>query len=443
GAGPRRLPLRPAGADGRAHRPPRRRRAPADPRGGPRHRPGRRPARPARPARLAPGVVRRGPIGDDGPRDDVGWCRRPARTELPMMARKRALASRFRSSDPLDESPDHVLVGVVSIPERAESPWWLIGKRMLMALVILFLAALVVFLDRDGDTGGGGPEGELSVVDAVYYATVSLSTTGYGDITPVTQQARLINTLVVTPLRLVFLVLLVGTTLSVLTEQSRQAFKIQRWRNIVRNHTVVVGYGTKGRTSVAAMLADESAPEDIVVADTDAQALKAAAARGLGTGHGSATRSDVLKLAGVTRASSVVVATNTDDSSVLVTLTARELAPNAKIVATVREADNKHLLKQSGADSVVVSAETAGRLLGLATITPTVVGMMEDLLTPDEGFSIAERRVEESEVGGSPWHLAELVLGVVRKGQLIKVSEPEADALRSGDRLLYIKMVTS
>ena len=127
----------------------------------------------------------------------------------------------------------------------------------------------------------------------------------------------------------------------------------------------------------------------------------------------------------------MVVATNTDDTAVLVTLTARELAPNAKIVATVRESDNKHLLKQSGADSVVVSAETAGRLLGLATITPTVVGMMEDLLTPDEGFSIAERRVEESEVGGSPRHLAELVLGVVRKGQLIKVNEPEADALES------------
>lgn len=359
------------------------------------------------------------------------------------MARKRALASRFRSSDPLDESPDHVLVGVVSIPERAESPWWLIGKRMLMALVVLCLAALVVFVDRGGYSGGGGPEGELTVIDAVYYATVSLSTTGYGDITPVTQQARLINTIVVTPLRLVFLVLLVGTTLSVLTEQSRQAFKIQRWRNIVRNHTVVVGYGTKGRSSVAAMLADEIAPEDIVVVDTDTQALKAAAARGLVTVHGSATRSDVLKLAGVTRASSVVVATSTDDTSVLVTLTARELAPNAKIVATVREADNRHLLKQSGADSVVVSAETAGRLLGLATITPTVVGMMEDLLTPDEGFSIAERRVEETEVGSSPRHLSELVLGVVRKGQLIKVNEPEADALKSGDRLLYIKMVAT
>jgi voltage-gated potassium channel len=359
------------------------------------------------------------------------------------MVRKRALTSRFRGNDPLDESPDHVLVGVVSIPENSESPWRLIGKRILMAVLTLLLAATVVYLDRGGYDGGGAPDGKLTMLDSVYYATVSLSTTGYGDIAPVTQQARLTNTLVITPLRLLFLVLLVGTTLSVLTEHSRQAFKIQRWRKIVRNHTVVVGYGTKGRSAIAAMLADETSADDIVVVDNDPQALKAAAARGLVTVHGSATRSDVLKLAGVTRASAVVVATNTDDTAVLVTLTARELAPNAKIVATVRESDNTHLLKQSGADSVVVSAETTGRLLGLATITPTVVGMMEDLLTPDEGFSIAERRIEESEVGGSPRHLAELVLGVVRKGQLIKVNEPEADALETGDRLLYIKMVSS
>ncbi|MBB1019551.1 potassium channel family protein [Dietzia sp. DQ11-71] len=357
------------------------------------------------------------------------------------MVKKRALASRFRGHDPLDESPDHALVGVVSIPEHSETPWRLIGKRVLMAVLTLSLAAIVVYVDQDGYEGGGGPGGRITIIDSFYYATVSLSTTGYGDISPVTQQARLLNALLITPLRVLFLILLVGTTLSVLTEQSRQALKIQRWRTHVRNHTVVVGYGTKGKSAIAAMLADDTAPEDIVVVDTDPQALKAAAAHGLVTVHGSATRSDVLKLAGLTRASAVVVATNSDDTAVLVTLTARELAPNAKIVATVRESDNKHLLKQSGADSVVVSAETTGRLLGLATNSPTVVGMMEDLLTPDEGFSIAERRVEESEVGGSPRHLAELVLGVVRKGQLIKVYESEADALESGDRLLYIRMI--
>ncbi len=109
----------------------------------------------------------------------------------------------------------------------------------------------------------------LSFLDCLYYATVSLSTTGYGDITPFTPSARLVNVLVITPLRVAFLIVLVGTTVETLTTQSRQALKIQRWRNSVRNHTVVVGYGTKGRTAVAAMVGDGVAPADIVVVDTD------------------------------------------------------------------------------------------------------------------------------------------------------------------------------
>lgn len=355
------------------------------------------------------------------------------------MGRSR-LRNRFRVDDPLDESPDHALVGIVSIPDHVASPWRIMAKRLWFAFLVIAIAVIVVWVDRDGYQDSNGEPG-MSFIDCIYYTTVSLSTVGYGDITPVTESARLVNIIILTPLRLIFLIILVGTTLAVLTEQSRQALKIQRWRTTLRNHTVVVGYGTKGRSAVAALLADEISASEIVVVDNDPQALKAAAARGLVTVSGSATKSDVLKLAGVTRARAVVVSLSSDDSSVLVTLSARELAPNAKIVATVRESENTHLLKQSGADSVVVSAETAGRLLGLATVTPTVVGMMEDLLTPDEGFSIAERRVEDNEVGGSPRHLKQMVLGVVRKGTLIKVNEPDADALEAGDRLLYIRMV--
>jgi voltage-gated potassium channel len=88
-----------------------------------------------------------------------------------------------------------------------------------------------------------------------------------------------------------------------------------------------------------------------------------------------------------------------DDTAVLITLSVREIAPGATIVASVRESENSHLLRQSGANSVVVSSETAGRMLGLATVSPSVTGMMEDLLSPDEGFSIAERIVERGRGG--------------------------------------------
>lgn len=339
------------------------------------------------------------------------------------------------------DRPDHTLVSMIRMPEPSVSPMRSIVRRVIGALIALVAAVLIVYADRDGyrDVNGDG----LSLLDSFYYATVSLSTTGYGDITPVSASARLVNVLIITPLRVLFLIVLVGTTLEVLTERSRQAFRIQKWRSKVRDHVVVVGFGTKGRSAVKTLLGDENVePNRIVVVDTDQQALDAAAALGLVTVHGSATRSDVLRVAGAQRARAVVVATNRDDSAVLATLTAREMAPKAHIVASVREAENVHLLKQSGANQVVVSSETAGRLLGMATSTPVVVDMVEDLLTPESGLAIAERAVEPAEEGGSPRHLSDIVLGVVRSGQLYRVDSAQVDAIEPGDRLLYVRKVT-
>jgi voltage-gated potassium channel len=333
---------------------------------------------------------------------------------------------------------DPGLVGMIRMPATNAAPVVSLLLRLAVALGSLFLAALVVYLGRDGylDNNSDSP---ISFNDAFYYATVSLSTTGYGDIVPVTPLARLLTTLVITPLRILFLIVLVGTTVELLTERSRQSFRISRWRSRVRDHTIVVGYGTKGRAAVDTLLGDGAEPTDIVVVDTDHANLDAASALGLVTVTGNATRSSILRVAGVIQASALVVAVNRDDTAVLVTLTARELSPNVRIVASVRESENVHLLRQSGASSVVVSAETAGRLLGMATTTPSVVEVVEDLLTPDAGFAISEREVEDAEVGGSPRHLTDIVLGVVREGELHRVDASAVDALEQGDRLLYVR----
>ena len=339
--------------------------------------------------------------------------------------------------DNLGAKPDAALVDYLRIPEKYVSPGRRIALRVVYALSALFIAAIVVYLDRDGYNNAAGTP--LTFLDCLYYATVSLSTTGYGDIAPFSERARLMNILVITPLRFAFLIVLIGTTVETLTAASRQALKIQRWRNTVRNHTVVVGYGTKGRTAVTAMIGDGVAPADIVVVDTNQASLDRANVAGLVTVRGDANKSDVLRLAGAQHAKAIIVATSDDPTAVLVTLTARELAPSATIIASVREVENQHLLLQSGANSVVVSSETAGRLLGLATSKPTVVEMIDDLLTPHAGFAIAEREVEPKEVGGSPKHLADIVLGVVRDGKLVRVGEPEVDSLEKNDRLLYIR----
>jgi voltage-gated potassium channel len=353
------------------------------------------------------------------------------------MANRKRLRYLRAIDENLEGKPDAVLVDYLRIPEKFVSPFRRIARRVLYATAALFAAVLLVYIDRSGYRDVR--EQPMTFLDCFYYATVSLSTTGYGDITPFTERARLVNVLVITPLRIAFLIVLVGTTVETLTTASRQALKIQRWRNTVRNHTVVVGYGTKGRTAVAAMIADGAAPSEIVVVDTDQTSLDRANAAGLVTVRGDANKSDVLRLAGAHQAKAIIIATSNDPTAVLVTLTARELAPQATIIASVREAENQHLLLQSGADSVVVSSETAGRLLGLATSKPTVVKMIDDLLTPDTGFAIAEREVEAKEIGGSPRHLGDLVLGVVRDGKLLRVGEPEVDALEKTDRILFVR----
>ncbi len=342
-----------------------------------------------------------------------------------------------RGDGDLFDKPDYALVGIVKIPELERSPARAIGRRVLFALFALFAVSLIVYLDRGGYRDARGEP--MTYLDSLYYSAVTLSTTGYGDITPITESARLVNVLLITPVRVLFLIVLIGTTLEVLTERSRQAIKIQNWRNRVRNHTVVIGYGTKGRTATAAVLADGVRPSEVVVVDDDAAALDQAAADGLVTVRGDATKSDVLRLAGVQHAAALVIAANRDDTAVMVTLTARELNPRAKIVASIRESENTHLMRQSGANSVVVSSETAGRLLGIATITPSVVEVVEDLLSPEEGYAIAEREVEPSEAGGSPSHTRDLVLGVVRDGKLYRVGEAEVDEIELGDRLLYVR----
>src|SRR4051794_14259679 len=275
-------------------------------------------------------------------------------------------------------------------PERT-APLLAITRRLALALAVVLVNWMLVVAERGSYTDN--VDGHVSVVDALYYTTVTLSTTGYGDITPVTTSARLVNALLVTPMRLLFVVILVGTTIQALTERSREQYRRSRWRSRVRGHVVVCGYGAKGRNAVRALLLKGHPSEGVVVVDTDPRALAAAAEAGFVTVAGSATRTEVLTQALVDRASTVIVALNRDDTSVLVTLTARQIAPHVMVVATAREAENASLLRQSGATSVIVTSETTGRLLGLAADSPDTVDVVEDLLSFGTGLDLVERAV--------------------------------------------------
>ncbi|MEV4437737.1 potassium channel family protein [Streptomyces sp. NPDC049577] len=324
----------------------------------------------------------------------------------------------------------------ILLPRGAVAPLRQVARRLGLALLVLVATVIVVYADRGGYHDNA--DGRVDFLDAVYYSTVTLSTTGYGDIVPHSDGARLSNVLLVTPLRVLFLIILVGATLEVLTERTRRQWREARWRSAVREHTVLIGFGTKGRSALQTLRATGLAAEKVVVVDPNPKVVESATAHGYAGVVGDATRSDVLLRAELQKARQIIVATQRDDTAVLVTLTARQLNRGAHLVAAVREEENAPLLRQSGASTVITSASAAGRLLGLSVLSPSAGTVMEDLIQHGTGLALIERPVVKSEVGRGVRETDDLVVSVLRGHRLLPYDDPAASPLRATDRLITI-----
>jgi voltage-gated potassium channel len=325
----------------------------------------------------------------------------------------------------------------VHLPSVPVRPLRSVGVRVAVATGALVLTLLLVYLDRDGYRDAVG--GPLSFVDCLYYATVTLSTTGYGDIVPATEGARLVNALIITPLRVVFLIVLVGTTLEVLASSTRTQWRQRRWRRNLQDHIVIVGFGTKGRSAALTLLNHGTPPEDIVVIDDQRTPLLRANELGLVSIWGDGTRTRVLAKAEAAKAKTIVIATRRDDTAVLSTLTVRQLNPRAFVTVTVREAENAPLVRQSGADNVVTSSEAAGKLLGVSALSPRVGHVVADLLSYGHGMDIVEEPAGPDEIGSPPSACRLPVLAVIRDGRLLRFDDPLIGLVRAEDRVVVVR----
>lgn len=327
----------------------------------------------------------------------------------------------------------------VILPGADAGPLRKILRRLAIAIGLIAFVALISYAGRDGYVDPDEGDGEMSLLDAFYYSTVSITTTGYGDIRPISDEARFVTTALVTPARVLFLILLVGTTLEILAERSRHAIRVARWRRNLRDHTIVCGYGTKGRSAVQTLLGKGHDASRILVIEQSAQAQARATADGIAVVAGSAAVQETLQEAHIGEAKAIVVAVDRDDAAVLIALTARELNASATIVASVREEENVHLLHQSGADAVITSSGAAGRLLGLSTETPKITEVLEDLLTVGEGLDIAERVVGPEEAGPVPSRAHEaIIVAVIRDDEILRFDDERATELEPGDRVVEL-----
>ena len=333
-------------------------------------------------------------------------------------------------------------LGILRLPER--SPWRAVLRRVALALWLVLAVAGLLWLTRDGLRDSAAPGRPPGFVAILYFTIVSLTTVGYGDIAPVTEQARLLNTLLLTPVRIFLWLLFLGTAyeLTLLRFRFDEEYRMRQLRERLAGHVIVCGFGVKGRAIVTELLAHGHEPQDIVVIDPVEAAIAEAAAQGLVALRGDASAEKLLRAAVAERAAYVLAAPDRDDACVLICLTVRSLAPTVQLVASAREEENVKLLYRAGADVVVSPSVSGGRLMAAAVRQQAVPQFLEDLLAFGRGVDAAERVVRAEERGLSARDLPDLartlVLGIARGERRYAFHELADCPLEPGDVVVYL-----
>ncbi|HEV2865870.1 MAG TPA: potassium channel family protein [Allosphingosinicella sp.] len=317
------------------------------------------------------------------------------------------------------------------------SPWLQLGWRVAAVAGLLLFVVAVHWFERDGLRDNY--DGHISFSDVVYFTMVSITTTGYGDIVPVSDHTRTFDAFVVTPIRVFFVLIFLGTAYQFVLRRTWERWLMARLQERLRDHIVVAGYGTSGAQAVAELIARGTDPKQIVVIDSDQEALAEAEALGCAVLHGDATRDQTLEAVRIASARVLIIAAGSDDTSILICLTARHLAPELTISIAVEAEDNELLARQAGATTVINPISFAGLLLAGSAHGPNISDYLADLASSAGRVRLAEREARPEEQG-KPLSAIGTGLGVriYREGQPIGFWEPACQALRKGDRIVEI-----
>jgi voltage-gated potassium channel len=326
----------------------------------------------------------------------------------------------------------------LTLRRPSRTPVWIqIGWRILLVLALIGMAVAVHWFDRDGLRDSAG--GEIGLIDILYFTMISVTTTGYGDIVPVTEQARMFDAFIVTPIRVFVVMIFFGTAYTFVIRRTWDKWRMRIIQKTLTGHVVIAGFGVTGRETAEELIARGTTPEQIVVVDCLADAVADAEALGCTVLQGDATRDATLEAVRIAAAAALVVTAGRDDSAILMTLTARHLAPNLRISTTIRAEDNELLARQAGATTVVNPVSFAGLLLAGSCEGTHTTEYITDLASAAGHVQLVERPVAKAEEGRP---LSGLTTGlgvrIVREGRDYGFWQPEAQRLEPGDRIVEI-----
>lgn len=286
------------------------------------------------------------------------------------------------------------------------------------------------------------------VFDAFYMTVITLTTVGYGETHPLSNNGRAFTTILL--LGGVFTLFYAATEVvrSIITGELADLLGRQRkQRSLARmkDHVIVCGYGRVGRFIAKEMLATKL-PFVVIERQADALADLGAEVPGLQV-QGDATDDDTLRTAGVERARALIAALPSDADNLYVTMTARFLNERLFIVARAESESAEQKLLRAGANRVVSPYVIAGHRVVQAVLRPAVVDFLEMATrTAHFDLQIEEVRLDNASplVGmtlrDSPLRreIGVAVLAVKRSsGELLSNPGPDV-AMTDGDTLIAL-----
>jgi voltage-gated potassium channel len=198
------------------------------------------------------------------------------------------------------------------------------------------------------------------LVTALYYAMVTMSTVGYGDIVPLTAEAKLFAVSIIVLGVAVFATSLTAV-IAPMVSNSLQRIVARKGRLMKREkHFVVIGHtalavntwhelARRGRPVTRVL---RRMPEDV---DLD----------GVDVVIGDPGNVEVLREAGAARAQAILAMMDDDSENAFAILAAREIGGGARTVAALNEAQHRNRIKLAQPDVVIAPQLLGGELLAM------------------------------------------------------------------------------
>ncbi len=280
----------------------------------------------------------------------------------------------------------------------------------------------------------------LSFLEALYFVIVTISTVGYGDITPTTTEGRVVS--------LFLIVLGVFSVLAIIPVISSYLIQrgISRTLGIagikrLKGHAVIFRYNELAEQAVQEL---KSYRIPFIVIEDDNEKLRKLQELGLNFVAGDATDERILRKASIDAALGIILTSRDDAENAFVAMAAKELNPSLIAASRLEKPENSRLLKRAGVDYLVDPREAALNLLVKSVLSPYSAEFL-DRITIFRGISLGQYRVEEaSPLAGKSIAETRLrsrtgasIVAVWKKDELI--TSPPADMLlEAGDVLLIL-----